>query len=162
MIELHNCQSRLDFPRCFICLKYVLNNATAHFVVTCSRTMKSLVFMSFLLIQFIVTINAKRESALFRNAVGDFSVCDFKQNPFHYLWVKKLTSSMAADQMDCTFLCVGEPKCRSFTMAATPDSQGLYQCELLASDKYGAKTKFHANATFHHYCPKVGFENSVL
>ena len=67
---------------------------------------------------------------------------------------------MAADQMDCTFFCVGEPKCRSFNVAAYPDSKGLYLCELLASDKYGAKTKFHANATFHHYSPKVRFGTS--
>ena len=119
--------------------------------------MASLVFLSFLLIQFVVTINAMQKSALFRNTVGDFSVGDFDQNPFHFLWVKKLASLMAADQMDCTFFCVGEPKCRSFNIAATPDSKGLYLCELLASDKYRARTKFHANATFHHYSPKVRF-----
>ena len=119
--------------------------------------MASLVFLSFLLIQFVVTINAMQKSALFRNTVGDFSVGDFDRNPFHFLWVKKLASIMAADQMDCTFFCVGEPKCRSFNIAATPDSKGLYLCELLASDKYRARTKFHANATFHHYSPKVRF-----
>ena len=119
--------------------------------------MASLVFLSFLLIQFVVTINAMQKSALFRNAVGDFSVGDFDRNPFHFLWGKKLASIMAADRMDCTFFCVGEPKCRSFNMAATKDSKGLYLCELLASDKYRAKTKFHANATFYHYSPKVRF-----
>ncbi|KAL9979560.1 hypothetical protein ACROYT_G017238 [Oculina patagonica] len=91
------------------------------------------------------------DSALYRNPTGDFSVGDFKRNPFHYLWVKKITSSMVADHLDCTFLCVGEPKCYSFNMAAYPDSKGLYLCELLATDKYRATKKFHANATFHHY-----------
>ena len=111
--------------------------------------------LSFLSIQFVVTINAMQKSAFYRNAGGDFSVADFKQNPYHYLWVNKLASSMAADQIDCTFLCIGEPNCHSFNVAAYPDSKGLYLCELLASDKYAAKTKFHANATFHHYSPKV-------
>ncbi|KAL9979529.1 hypothetical protein ACROYT_G017205 [Oculina patagonica] len=96
---------------------------------------------------------AMEDSALYRNPTGDFSVGDFKRNPFHYLWVKKITSSMVADLLDCTFLCVAEPKCFSFNMAADPDLKGLYLCELLATDKYRATKKFHANATFHHYSP---------
>ena len=94
-------------------------------------------------------------SALYRNPTGDFSVGDFKRNPFHYLWVKKITSSMVEDQFDCTVLCVAEPKCYSFNMAAYPDSKGLYLCELLATDKYRETQKFHANATFHYYSPWV-------
>jgi len=94
---------------------------------------------------------ATESSALYRNPTGDFSVADFKPNPFHYLWVKKVTSSMVEDQFDCTFLCAAEPKCYSFNMAAHPDSKGLYLCELLATDKYRETKKFHANATFHHY-----------
>ncbi|KAL9979540.1 hypothetical protein ACROYT_G017216 [Oculina patagonica] len=38
-------------------------------------------------------------------------------------------------------------------MAAYPDSKGILLCELLATDKYRATKKFHANATFHHYSP---------
>ena len=100
---------------------------------------------------------AMQNSALYRYPTGDVSVGKFKQNPFHYLWVEKLASSMVADQLDCTFLCVGEPKCYSFNMAAYPDSKGLYLCELLATDKFRATEKFHANATFHHYSPSVRF-----
>jgi len=91
------------------------------------------------------------DSALYRNPTGDFSVGDFKRNPFHYLWVNKITSSMVEDQFDCTVLCVAEPKCYSFNMAA----KGLYLCELLSTDKYRETQKFHANATFHHYSPWV-------
>ena len=94
-------------------------------------------------------------SALYRNPTGDFSVGDFKRNPFHYLWVAKITSSMVEDQFDCTFLFVAEPKCYSFNLAACPDSKGLYLCELLATDKYRETKKFHANATFHHFSPWV-------
>ncbi|KAJ7372435.1 Basement membrane-specific heparan sulfate proteoglycan core protein [Desmophyllum pertusum] len=74
------------------------------------------------------TMRAMEDSSLYRNPTGDFSVGDFQRNPFHHLWVKKITSSMVADQLDCTFLCVGEPKCYSFNMAAYPDSKGLYLC----------------------------------
>ena len=122
------------------------------------REMASFVLLSFLLSQVSVVIYAMQDSALHRNVLGGFSVGDFQQNPFTYLWVNKLASSMAADQIDCTFLCLGEPKCHSFNMAAFPDSKGLYLCELLATDKYRSKTKFHANATFHHYSPKVRIE----
>ena len=93
--------------------------------------------------------------ALYRSPTGDISFGNFAQNPFHYLWEKKITSSKVADQFDCAFLCVGEPKCSSFNVAAYPDSKGLYLCELLYTDKYRAAKKFHANATFHHYSPRV-------
>ena len=110
------------------------------------------IFISF----HITTMLAMENSALSRGPTGDFSVGDFKRNAFHYLWAEKLTSSMVEDQFDCTFLCVAEPKCYSFNMAAYPDSNGLYLCELLATDKYRETKKFHANATFHHYSPWVG------
>ena len=106
-----------------------------------------------LLSAHILMTFAMEKSALHRNPTGDFSVGDFKRNPFHYLWVKNITWSMVVDQLDCTFLCVGEPNCYSFNMAAYPDSKGLYRCELLPTDKYRA-TK-NANATFHHYSPWV-------
>ena len=107
------------------------------------------IFISF----HITTMLAMENSALSRDPTRDFSVGDFKRNVFHYLWAEKLTSSMVEDQFDCTFLCVAEPKCYSFNMAAYPDSKGLHLCELLATDKYRETKKFHANATFHHYSP---------
>ena len=64
---------------------------------------------------------------------------------------------MVRDQFDCTFLCVAEPKCYSFNMAAYHDSKGLYLCELLATDKYRETKKFHSNATFHRYSPPVRY-----
>ena len=105
---------------------------------------------------------AMQNSALYRYPTGDVSVGKFKQNPSHYLWAEKVASSMVTDQLDCTFLCVGEPKCYSFNMAAYPDSKGLYLCELLATDKYRATDKFHANATFHHYSPSVRSEYLIV
>ena len=116
----------------------------------------------FLISSQITIMLATESSALYRNPTGDFSVADFKPNPFHYLWVKKVTSSMVEDQFDCTFLCAAEPKCYSFNMAAHPDSKGLYLCELLATDKYRETKKFHANATFHHYSLSVRYILFIL
>ena len=97
----------------------------------------------------------KSTPSLHRSPTGDLSFGNFKRNPFHYLWEKNITWSMVIDQLDCTFLCVGKPKCHSINVAAHPDSNGRYLCELLATDKYRATEKFHANATFHHYSPWV-------
>ncbi|KAL9951911.1 hypothetical protein ACROYT_G044657 [Oculina patagonica] len=99
-------------------------------------------------------------SALYRNPTDDISFGNFKQNSFHYLWVQKITSSKVADQSDCAFLCVGDPKCFSFNVAAYPDSKGLYLCEVLATDKYRETKKFHANAKFHHYSPSSPCESN--
>ena len=95
----------------------------------------------------------KSNPSLYRSPIGDLSFGNFKRNPFHYLWEKNITWSMVIDQLDCTFLCVDEPKCYSINVAAHPDSNGLYLCELLATDKYRATKNFHASATFHHYSP---------
>ena len=98
---------------------------------------------------------AIEKSAFYRSPTGDLSFGNFKRNPFHYLWEQNITWSMVIDQLDCTFLCVGKPKCHSINVAVHPDSNGRYLCELLATDKYRATEKFHANATFHHYSPWV-------
>ena len=96
-----------------------------------------------------------QNSALYRNPTGEISLGNFKCDPFYYLWEEKLTSSMVKGQFFCAFLCVGEPRCYSFNVAEYPDSNGLYLCELLVTDKYRATGKLFANATFHHFSPWV-------
>ena len=96
-----------------------------------------------------------QNSALYRNLTGEISHGNFKCDPFYYLWEEKLTSSMVKGQFFCAFLCVGEPWCYSFNVAEYPDSNGLYLCELLVTDKYRATGKLFANATFHHFSPGV-------
>ena len=98
---------------------------------------------------------ATQNSVLYRYPTGRASFGKFKCDPFYLSWAEKLTSSMVEDKLDCTFLCVGEPKCYSFNIAVYPDSKGLYLCELLATDKYREAEKVHANATFHHCSPLV-------
>ena len=105
---------------------------------------------------------AMQNSALYRYPTGTVSFGNFERDPFYYLWVEKLSSSMVKDQLDCTFLCVREPNCYSFNMAAYPDSKGVCLCELLATDKYRETEKFHANATFHHYRARVRHLYSYL
>ncbi|XP_022806790.1 contactin-associated protein-like 2 [Stylophora pistillata] len=96
---------------------------------------------------------AMQNSALYRRPTGHLSFGNFKHDALYYLWEEKLTSSMVKDHFVCAFHCVDEPKCYSFNVAESPDSNGLYLCELLVTDKYRATGKFFANNTFHHFSP---------
>ena len=96
-----------------------------------------------------------QNSALYRRPTGHLSFGNFKHDALYYPWEKKLTSSMVKDHFVCAFHCVDEPKCYSFNVAESPDSNGLYLCELLVTDKYRATGKFFANSTFHHFSPLV-------
>ncbi|XP_022804383.1 uncharacterized protein LOC111341671 [Stylophora pistillata] len=96
---------------------------------------------------------AMQGKAVYQNPTSHVSLGNFRRDPFHYLWVEKLTSALLENGLECTFLCVGELKCYSLNVAAYPNSKGLYLCELLSTDKYKATEKFLANDTFHHHGP---------
>ena len=98
---------------------------------------------------------AVQNSALYRYPTGRVSFGKFKCDPYYYLWEEKLKSSMVKDQFECSFFCIGEPKCSSFNIAAFPDSEGLYLCELLANDKFRGTGNSFKNASFHHFSPWV-------
>ena len=130
----------LSFPLFFI--------QSSSFVVGTRRAMAPL---PLLLVVFLSACTAmtfakeKSTPSLYRSPTGGLSFGNFKKDPFHYLWEKTVTWSMVGNQLHCTYLCVGEPKCYS----------SIYLCELLATDKYRATKTFRANATFHHYSPWV-------
>ncbi|XP_058966139.2 contactin-associated protein-like 2 [Pocillopora verrucosa] len=96
---------------------------------------------------------AVQNSALYRYPTGRVSFGKFKCDPYYYLWEEKLKSSIMKDQLECSFLCIGEPKCSSFNIAAFPDTEGLYLCELLANDKFRGTGNSFKNASFHHFSP---------
>lgn len=115
-------------------------------------TMISFGILFFVSLHFVVLVNAMQGRAVYRNEAQDFSVGEKS--------ISLLTSRDAiiinsgrSDRL--LFFCVREPNCLSFNIAAYPDVEGIYRCELLATDKYTAKSKFHANAAFHHYSAKV-------
>ena len=120
-------------------------------------------FMALFQTFFIFSMN---EYSLFRNTRGNFKTGEFKRDHVHYLWVEILASFMVKDHLDCALLCVDEPKCYSFNMAAYHDLRGnshnllnsndLHLRELLATDKYRATEKLLRNGIFHHFSPKVG------
>ena len=107
-------------------------------------------------VPLIVSAQAWLQSALFHHQFKIFSYGNFTQDAKRQLGVTKLKSFVLDGPVDCTFRCTGEPQCLSFNLAAHPDSDGLYQCDLLATDKYRAAAKdFQTNGAFHHYSPWV-------
>ena len=94
----------------------------------------------------------------YRNAVFG----NFKPDRHHQLSVPKIASSLVGDKFDCTFNCISEWSCYSFNIAANPDSNGLFLCELLDTEKFTAAVNaLQPNASFHHYSPWVSWNNSV-
>ena len=84
----------------------------------------------------------------------------FTQDYYRELAVAKVGSLLVKGTFNCLFRCVAEPPCLSVNLAAHPDSDGLYQCDLLATDKYRATAEdFQASDAFHHYSPWVNFKN---
>ena len=103
-----------------------------------------------------VAVDAWMQSSLFRHQFGSLSFGNFIQDANHQLVATKLKSFVLNGPIDCTFKCIEEVRCLSFNLAAHPDSDGLYQCDLLATDKFRATSEaFQGSVTFHHYSPWV-------
>lgn len=81
---------------------------------------------------------------------------NFKSDPNRRLVVAKIASHLVEDKFECTFRCFSEALCKSFNLAVSPDSNGLYVCELLKNDKYKAHDSvLQISAMFHHFSPWV-------
>ena len=94
----------------------------------------------------------EQKSAVSRQYKEFLSYAKFLQHSNHSLGaVEKIASFLVEKQSECPFSCVNEPRCYSCNTASYPDLAGSYLCELLATDKYRAKTKFQPNSSFHHY-----------
>ena len=98
---------------------------------------------------------ALQQGSLNRNRKSVINHGNFIPDLLQYLSTTKITSILVKDENDCSFECISESNCSSFNVAAYPDSQGLYLCELLNTDRYRAQSKLQANASFHHYSPWV-------
>ena len=96
------------------------------------------------------------KSAFFHHQFKIFSYGNLIQYANRQLAVTKLKSFLLDGPEDRAFRCIGEPWSLSFNLAAHPDSEGLYQCDLLATDKFRATAEdFQASDAFHHYSPWV-------
>ena len=99
------------------------------------------------------------QTALFRHQNRVFSVGNFTRDANCQLAVDSFVSFLTEGPLDCTFECIGEPQCLSFNVAAHPDSDGLYRCDLLTTDKYRAREMdLQESDFFHHYSPWVNIQ----
>ena len=78
-----------------------------------------------------------------------------KSNQNQSLLVTIARSHFLKDDLDCSSSCIGDTKCLSYNIAKSPDSNGIYICEVLATDMYRAKDRLRANSSFHHFSPMV-------
>ena len=99
------------------------------------------------------TTTAFMQSSLYRDSRTKYG--KFKRNHNQSLLVSITESLFVEDASDCSFSCVGDPKCLSYNIAKSPDSNGIYVCEVLATDMYRAKDRLKANSSFHHFSPMV-------
>ncbi|XP_067054959.1 neuronal pentraxin-2-like [Acropora muricata] len=92
------------------------------------------------------------QSSLPRQQSRNVSSRIFTRDANRQLAVTKLKSFVLDGQVKCGLRCIGEPQCLSYNLAAHPDSDGLYQCDLLATDKYREKEEdLEASDAFHYY-----------
>ena len=106
----------------------------------------------FYLINFsIVAVVIEPNNTVFRYQNMPVSYGHFEVYFYSILESRKLTSFFVEKQSECPFKCVNDLKCYSCNVALYPVPKGLHLCEVLTADKYKAKAKFHANASFHHY-----------
>ena len=92
------------------------------------------------------------QSSLPRQQPRNVSSGIFTRDANRQLAVTKLKSFVLDGQVKCGLRCIGEPQCLSYNLAAHPDSDGLYQCDLLATDKYREKEEdLEASDAFHYY-----------
>ena len=98
----------------------------------------------------LVVVLTVDENVWFQSTM--FSLGNFTRDANHELVVEKIISFSVWSPVDCTFNCIGNPQCLSFNFAAHPDSEGLYLCDLLATDKYRTDSKdFQGSDETHHF-----------
>ena len=96
------------------------------------------------------------QANLYRDLKRQIAFGNFKPDQRHKLVGTKIASSLVSDIIDCTLNCVSESLCKSFNIAARPDSENLYLCELLDTDKHRVSVNdLQANPAFNHYSPWV-------
>ncbi|XP_022786446.1 uncharacterized protein LOC111326661 [Stylophora pistillata] len=86
---------------------------------------------------------------------SDFRSAYFRDHQFHVLDVAKLEFILVRSQLTCAHKCLRDPRCFSTNLAAKPEVNGDYVCELLPTDRYNASDSFRRSPHSHHYSVKT-------
>ena len=77
---------------------------------------------------------------------------NFVKHSFNYLNATKISNKLAVRSFDeCGIQCVRTSTCLSVNMASSSDDNGVYWCEILASDKYMSSESFKPSPNSHHF-----------
>lgn len=77
---------------------------------------------------------------------------NFVKHSFNYLSATKISNKLAVRSFDeCGIQCVRTSTCLSVNMASSSDDNGVYWCEILASDKYMSSESFKPSPNSHHF-----------
>ena len=76
---------------------------------------------------------------------------NFVHHVSHYLNVGKIATYSVRKQRACASYCVNSDSCFSFNVAAHPDSDWNFLCEILSSDKYSQSAQLRPNPSFSHF-----------
>lgn len=103
-----------------------------------------------------------QQSGLYRDENRRIAFGNFKLDQGFKLSATKIASPMVSDIFDCVHICLNGANCKSLNFAVNPYANGLYQCELLDTDKYRANTiDLQPDVAFHHYSPWVSCSEVV-
>ena len=118
--------------------------------------MDAVIFLSVVLVPSQALGLSQPSTLIFRHQELGSYQGSFKPDVFHHLSTTTIARSYVIDTFDCVVKCMTETTCHSFNFAAYRDSNGLYLCELLTTDKYRAsESDLQENGTFHHFSPLV-------
>lgn len=103
-----------------------------------------------------------QQSGLYRDENRRIAFGNFKLDQGLKLSATKIASPMVFDIFDCVHTCLDRADCKSLNFAVKAYANGLYQCELLDTDKYRANTiDLQPDVAFYHYSPWVSCSKVV-
>lgn len=116
------------------------------------RMFFNLTFLRICVFYTTLLVQSDPTAGNFQFGSNAISSINFAKHPFHYLNTTKASSPVFTDSFEgCALKCVQIPNCVSLNVAASPDDNNRFWCELMASDKYSNSRDFQENASSHHY-----------
>ncbi|XP_073259149.1 protein lin-12-like [Porites lutea] len=86
-----------------------------------------------------------------QGSIDNVFYANFVISEFSYLNIPSIGRELNTQGGNvCGLACLEIPSCFSYNVAAFPDVNGKFLCELLPSDKFNNSDKFNASREFHH------------
>jgi hypothetical protein len=120
-------------------------------------------YFSFYSFSSLVRLKHKKSFIMFdaanisitRDVKNSLHFANFVKHKFKYLNVKPFMSLHVPNKKKCQVSCVKDLQCLSFNVGVFPNSDGQFQCELLATDMFNSSRNMTPNANYNHYSIQV-------